>query len=277
MQQHRIISLLSILVMLIIPVIGWFLVAQPQLAAAASADQQRVEAAAQVAMTQAVVEQLKVDAENLPELVDELDDLRRSIPAGVDPSGYIDGLSALAKISGVKITALTVLDPLAYSPASPPADANAPAPEEPAEGEAAAEEGAAGETPTETPAAPVDFPGIVTNPLIDSSNFVAIPVTIEVAGSQSAFLKFVNGLQSNNRLFLVFGLSTEQAAEPGSKGIVGKVGGFIYAIPTGVPGDPHPVSTMVKQMESDEPVAPVTPDPGTTGTPTPNPTDTPAP
>ena len=31
MQQHRILSLLSILVMIIIPVIGWFLVAQPQL------------------------------------------------------------------------------------------------------------------------------------------------------------------------------------------------------------------------------------------------------
>ena len=43
MQQHRIISLASILVMLIIPVIGWFLIAQPQLAAAASADQQRAD------------------------------------------------------------------------------------------------------------------------------------------------------------------------------------------------------------------------------------------
>ena len=68
MQQHRIISLLSILVMLIIPVIGWFLIAQPQLAAAATADQQRADAASQVAASQAVVD--KLAGKDLPKHID---------------------------------------------------------------------------------------------------------------------------------------------------------------------------------------------------------------
>jgi Tfp pilus assembly protein PilO len=271
MQQHRIISLLSILVMLIIPVIGWFLIAQPQLAAATTADQQRAEAAAQVTASQAVVAQLTADSAKLPELQDELDELRGSIPAQIDPEGWIDGLSALAKVSKVQITELTVEDPLAYVPATPPVDPNAPvAGETPVEGE----EGA---TPVETPAPePVDTPGIVTNPLVDASNFVAIPVSVKVEGSLGTILRFVNGLQTDNRLYLVSGLTTEPVAEDGG-GLVGKITGYIYAIPTGVAGDPRPVSTQVKQMDPIEEEEPVTPDPTSTGTPTPNPTDTPAP
>ena len=127
MQQHRIISLASILVMLIIPVIGWFLVAQPQLAAAAAADQQRSDVEAQVQASTAMVAQLKADSAKLPELNDDLNKLRTSIPAGVDSSGYIDGLDALAQLSHVQITKLTVSDPEAYVPAQGPA-----APVEPA-------------------------------------------------------------------------------------------------------------------------------------------------
>lgn len=240
MQQHRILSLLSILVMLIIPVIGWFLIAQPQLAAAASADQQRQDVAAQVAASQLVVDKLKADSVRLPEMRKELDELRGSIPAGVDPSGWIDGLSALATISGVQITALTVSDPLAYSPAQSPNAA--PATETPEEGDDA-----------ESTATPPDFPGIVTSPLINSSNFVAIPVTVDVAGSADAILRFVNGLQTDNRLYLVNEFSTTaDASDPNQ--LVGKIGGYIWAIPTGEPGNPHPVSTIVKSMTPPEPV-----------------------
>jgi Tfp pilus assembly protein PilO len=242
-------------------VIGWFLVAQPQISAAGAADQQRVEAAAAVAASQAVVAQLKADSANMPQLQDELDDLRTSIPAGVDPSGYIDGLSALATVSGVAITSLTVADPFAYSPATPPTDPNAVVADG-TEGDAATDGAAV------PPPAPVN-PSIVTNPLVDSSNFVAIPVTIEVTGNGSTILTFVNGLQSNDRLFLVTTLATEPGADPSQPSLVGKIGGYIYAIPTGVVGDPRPISTIVKHMEA------ATPPP--TETPTPDPTETTAP
>jgi hypothetical protein len=268
MQQHRILSLLSILVMLIIPVIGWFLIAQPQLAAAASADQQRQDVAAQVAASQLVVDKLKADSVKLPEMRKELDELRGSIPAGVDPSGWIDGLSALATISGVQITALTVSDPLAYSPAQAPNAA--PATQSPAEGEDGEDTAAQ---------APPEFPGIVTSPLITSSNFVAIPVTVDVKGPADAILRFVNGLQTDNRLYLVNQFSTAADADDPAQ-LAGKIGGYIWAIPTGEPGNPHPVSTIVKSMT---PATPVVPDEDAEGADeesddaSPDPSSTPAP
>jgi Tfp pilus assembly protein PilO len=270
MQQHRIISLLSILVMLIIPVIGWFLIAQPQLAAAATADQQRVQAAAQVTASQAIVDRLKADSAKLPELRNELDDLRGSIPAGIDPSGWIDGLSAQAKVSKVVITEIHVDDPIRYVPAVAPVDPNAPV----AGGSAPTSEGDASATPTPTPT-PVDFPGITTNPLIDSSNFVAVPVTVKFDGTYSALIRFINGLQSDNRLYLVTAIGSEPVADVSTGKLTGTVTGYIWAIPTGEVGNPHPVSTIVKSM--DPPAPPVTETPDPTDTPDPNSTATPPP
>jgi Tfp pilus assembly protein PilO len=233
-QQHRIISLASILVMLLIPVIGWFLVAQPQLAAAATADQQRADTEAQIVASAAVVAQLKADSEKLPELNQELNALRASIPFGADPSGYIDGLDALAKLAHVEITGLTVKDGIAYIAAAPAGAAPAVTPDDSteAEGDAA------------TPA-PVADPAFVTSPLIDSTNFVTIPVSVQVTGEWAQILKFVQGIQSSPRLFLVSSLSTE--ADHGA--YTATVGGFIYAIPAGVEGQPKPISTIVKQMD----------------------------
>jgi Tfp pilus assembly protein PilO len=235
MQQHRIISLLSILVMLIIPVIGWFLVAQPQLANAALADEQRADMEVQNAESAAVVAQLKRDSARLPELNNDLNTLRTSIPAGLDSSGYIDGIDALARIAGVSITSLTVEDPTAYHPAEGAAPAGS-----------GDEESSDGDLP----------PAVVTDPLVTSDNLVAIPVTVGVAGTWNAILKFVDGLQSSPRLFLVTTLTTA-TVEKGGKNLSGTVGGFIYAIPTGVEGKPRPISTTVKSMtpaanESDE-------------------------
>lgn len=269
MQQHRIISLASILVMLLIPVIGWFLVAQPQLAAASGADEQRVAMQEQIDASSAAVAQLKTDSERLPELNAELDELRTSIPAGVDPSGYIDGIDALARVNAVTITSLTVSDPIAYTPATPPVDPNATAPaEDNSEGEGE------GEAPTEAPAAPpVANPAFVTSPLIDSTNFVAIPVTIDVEGEWGKVLDFVNGLQSTNRLFLVTTMDLAQDEEDAI--VTASIGGFIYAIPTGVEGNPRPTSTIVKQMDAigggEEDAGEEVP-----ATPAPEPTSTPA-
>ncbi len=263
MQTHRILSLGSILAMLLIPVIGWFLVAQPQLAAAAAADKQRTEIDGQIAASAAVVEQLKADSANLPKLNDQLNELRGSIPADVDPSGYIDGLGALATISGVNITGLTVGDPMAYAPATPSPDAAVAPSEGGDESDAAA-------------APPVDDPAFVTNPLITGENFVAIPVSIEVNGEWEPILAFVQGLQSKDRLFLVSTLST--SSDAASAAMTATVGGFIYAIPTGVEGNPRPISTVVKQMTAlEEPVEEGTPDPDATDEPDPEATDEPTP
>jgi Tfp pilus assembly protein PilO len=260
MQQHRIISLASILAMLLIPALGWFLVAQPQLAAAAAADQQRADTETQVLASAQVVAQLKEDSKKLPQLNQELDELRASIPFDADPSGYIDGLDALAQLAHVQLTGLTVGDGVAYVPAAPPVDPAAVATDAPA----------SGESPQAVPtAAPVSDPAIVTNPLIDSTNFITIPVTVQAKGDWTEILQFIQGIQSSPRLFLVSSLSTQ--LEDGAYSAT--VGGFIYVIPTGVEGKPKPISTTVKQMGTPA-------DDGETaddGQPEPDPTDTPAP
>jgi Tfp pilus assembly protein PilO len=251
MQQHRIISLLSILVMVIIPVVGWFLVAQPQLAAAAEADQKRADTEVQIAESTRVVAQLKADSAKLPELNDDLNDLRTSIPASVDSSGYIDGIDALARTSGVTITVLTVDDPVAYTPA----------------------DGADDEDADEDADNPLP-PAVVTDPLIDGKNFVAIPVTVGVSGSWAAILNFVDGLQSSPRQFLVTDLRTSQLADGAT--LSGSISGYIYAIPTGVEGKPRPISTTVKQLGTPEQPEAEGED-ESDGEPTPDPTTPPAP
>jgi Tfp pilus assembly protein PilO len=243
MQQHRIISLLSVLIMVIIPVVGWFLIAQPQLAAASLADEQRADMESQIAESTATVAQLKADSAKLPELNDDLNDLRTSIPASVDSSGYIDGLDAQARTAGVTITDLTVGDPVAYVPA---VDGSAPAADTVGNGSTDAAVDPAAETPADSVAGDLP-PAVVTDPLITASSFVAIPVSVGVTGEWGPILNFVDGLQSSPRLFLVTTVSTAQIDETGTS-LSGKVEGFIYAIPTGVEGKPRPVSTVVKSM-----------------------------
>jgi hypothetical protein len=158
----------------------------------------------------------------------------------------------------VIITGLTVDQPTVYAPAT---SAVAPVTPDPAaEGEEA-----------ETPVAPPPDPAIVTNPLIDSTNFVAIPVTLELSGDWTPILKFVDGLQTSPRLFLVTSLET-RAVEGSDTLLTAKIGGYIYAIPTGVEGKPRPISTIVKQLTAPE--APVT---ETDGEADPDPEETTAP
>mgnify|MGYP000905263404 CR=1 FL=1 len=266
MQQHRIISLASILVMLLIPVLAWFLVAQPQLAAAAEADRQRVEMEAQIAIAEATVAQLKADSARMPQLNADLNDLRTSIPAKVDSSGYIDGLDLLATRAGVEVTGLTVGEALAYVPAEAPASANAVATDAAAAAEADGAE-------------PPAFPGIVTHPLITPDTMAYIPVTVDVTGSFADIMRFVQGVQTSPRLFLVTGLDTGK--QEGDKALTATVTGYIYAIPIGVEGKPRPISTTVKIMDPIEPeTAASEEDEGADadgGSAEPDPTQTPAP
>ncbi|MBX3195624.1 MAG: hypothetical protein KF727_11085 [Microbacteriaceae bacterium] len=246
MQKHRIISLASILAMLLIPVIGWFLVAQPQLDAASAADQQRADMEAQNRISEKVVEQLKADSQRLPELNGELDALRTSIPFDADATGYLDGLDALAKYSHVDVVALTVEDGVAYTPAVPAGATATDAAATDAAATDAAADGAAADAAAAPP--PVEDPAVVTNPLITGSNFVTIPVTVQVSGSWDEVMKFVQGVQSSPRLFLVSSLAVSR--DKGTSSFTSTVGGYIYAIPSGVAGHPKPISTTVKQLDS---------------------------
>ena len=175
MQSHRIISGLTILMMVVLVAAGYLLVAQPQLAAASTADQSLTTVNGQIASSQATIAHLKIEKKKLPSLKSQLAKLRQSIPSGAEISAYIDALNALARSTGVAITGIKVDSAVAYTPpvvlapVAPAAGAATPSP-----------------TPTASaaPAAPVAPTGWAptTDPLITSANFVAIPVTITTIG-----------------------------------------------------------------------------------------------
>jgi len=61
MQTHRIISALTVFLMVVLVAAGWFLVAQPQLASAATANTTLAGVQSQSEATQATIKQLIVE------------------------------------------------------------------------------------------------------------------------------------------------------------------------------------------------------------------------
>jgi len=265
MQTHRILSGLTIFLMIASAAVGYFLVAQPQLAAANTANAQLVDAQSQISSTQAVLASLKNEQKQLPALKRKLNALEMSIPSNIDGAEYIRGLNDLAGSAGVTITALKVSDPVAYvSPAPAPAPAaNSSATPSPA--------------PSATPAAGTTAPVVTgwiptTDPLITGSNFVDIPVTVTTLGSWDASLSFTKGLQSGKRLFLVTGISIKQADDGSS--VTTTITGFIYALI-----DPRAAAAeaAAEKAASATPTPTPTPTPTVSTSPNPSGSSTPTP
>src|SRR4051794_6487318 len=116
MQSHRILSGLTILVMVVLVAAGYLLVAQPQLSAAGAAGEQLTKVNSQIATTQATIAALRAEQKKLPTLKAQLASLRTSIPNDAQVSAYIDNLNALAGATGVAITGLKVDSAEAYKP-----------------------------------------------------------------------------------------------------------------------------------------------------------------
>jgi hypothetical protein len=228
-QNNRIWMIGTVTVMLVIVVAGWFLGAQPFIAAAAVADQQTADVAAQNAAQTAQIAQLTTQMKQLPQLKQDYKGLQASIPGTSNTAGFIKGLDALATAAGVQIVGFTVGDPLAYTvPTSVAAAAAAAAP---------AVSPAPTAKPTTAPPAVVSTaPAVVTDPLITSDNFVGIAVAIDVSGQNANVLSFINGLQSGSRLYLVTGIKTTRdiassvGASPDGETISTHVTGYIYVI-----------------------------------------------
>jgi len=212
-QNNRLWAIGSVTVMIAVLLAAWFLGAQPALASAASAELERQNVQAQNDAQLLELARLAELREDQSEIEDTYEELRRAIPATADTSAFIDGLDVLAVRAGVTITGLTVGDPLAYTvpqsadPAAEPAAEPVPAPV--------------------TPSGPV----AVTSPLITPDNFVGVLIGVDVAGSYSAVLDFIDGLQSDTRLFLVTGITSDRDADAGDANVVAaRVSGFIYVL-----------------------------------------------
>ena len=279
MQSHRIISGATIFLMIVLVAAGWFLVAQPQLAAAATANTSLGDLQSQITANQATITELKGEQKNLPKYSEELASLRRSIPTDADSSAYITGLNSLASASGVTITGITVGSAVTYTAQAPAA----PAP--------GSDSAATTPSPSPTPSATADT-GSAASPVADagwvppsdaritSANFFAIPVAVTVAGSWDQSLAFVRGLQTGSRLFLINGLTSSPDSE-GSGRVTASVKGYIFVLldPSSAKlGSSEPANTPATSPSptpTPTPAVTTSPNPSSSATPTPTPSSTP--
>jgi Tfp pilus assembly protein PilO len=265
MQSHRLISGATILLMVVLVVAGWFLVAQPQLAAASTANDTLTGVESQIAETQSSIVTLRSQQKDLPKLKEQLAALRTSIPESASASAYIDGLNALASTAGVTLTSISVSDAVAYTP---PVAATTPA----------ATTGSATPTPTPTPTASASTAPVApvaptgwtptSDPTITAANFVAIPVSIGTEGNWDATLAFFQGLQSGTRLFLVAGFQTGHSGDNPNL-VDATITGYIYVLL-----DPKADALAAADKKSAATATPTptpTPTATTTSTATPNP------
>ncbi len=193
--------------------LGWFAGIQPALQAAAGTDASRVDVEAQNAFYEAQLVQLREDFENIDVLRAEVAKLRIAIPNHADYAGFVAELNALAGGTATTVTNVTIGDATWYT-AVPTQTTPAPTEGEvPAEGATAAGDGAA--------AAPTEGEQVIPLPTADGtvngSNFIAIPVQMQVTGD---YLQFIRALQGNQRLFLVTGFSSTAGAPPTIDGLL---------------------------------------------------------
>ncbi|TFC82243.1 hypothetical protein E3T23_04705 [Cryobacterium cheniae] len=239
MDKNRLWMIGSALMMVLVVALGWVVGLQPQFAAIATANDQRVSVEQTNAGHRAALAKLKEDFKGLDGLNQELATLNKSVPSGTNAPDYVDQLDALANANQVTLKGLTIADAEAYTPVALVAPV-APAPEAGAPAPSPAP--TATPTPTAAPGSPP-----VTNAGITAANFASLSVQITVSGTYSNVLKFVNGLQTGPRLFLVTGLTTtsstgssapvdatatpQPSAAPGNDGLVdGSISGLIYSI-----------------------------------------------
>ena len=225
MDKNRIWMIGSVLAMVLILALGGLLVVQPQLAAAALADEDRVAVEASNAGQATVLKQLRADFAGIDVLRDELAPLTASVPSGTAMPAFVNQLDALASASQVSLAEITVADAVPYAPVVAPVVAAPTA--------APGSTPSAAPTPTAEEIAPTAGVPPVTSAQITAENFASLEVTIQVSGSYGNALDFVNGLQTGKRLFLVTGYSTATSTGPdaaASTDVVATITGLVYVL-----------------------------------------------
>lgn len=226
MTRNRLNMLIAVVAMVVVALAGFFLGVQPQLAQAANDRVEQTSVDATNRVTAAELARLRDRAKSLPALKAELAKLTASVPSGANMSSFYGAVDGVAASSGVKVSAITTSDAVAYTaPVAADTDADA---------EEATPETTATATATGEPTAAATTP--LTDPAISGKNFSAIPVSVSVDGSFDQALAFVGGLQDGARLFLVNAVSssaaqdsTDQTAAPST---TWTFGGYVYVLTT---------------------------------------------
>ncbi|PZE32664.1 hypothetical protein [Curtobacterium sp. MCLR17_055] len=226
MTRNRLNMLLAVVAMVVVALAGFFLGVQPHLAQAASDRTDQVSVDATNRTTAAELARLKDRAKSLPAMKAELAELTTSVPSSANMSSFYGAVDGVAARAGVKVSAITTSDAVAYT--APVAASTAAG----TEGSSASATDEA--TPEPTAASTGAATGPVTDPAISAANFSAIPVSVSVDGSFDQALSFVGGMQDGARLFLVTTVSSsisQDSTDPAAAAATTwTFGGYVYVL-----------------------------------------------
>lgn len=231
MTRNRLNMLLAVVAMVVVALAGFFLGVQPHLAQAASDRTDQVSVDATNRTTAAELARLKDRAKSLPKLKAELAALTASVPSSASMSSFYGAVDKVAATAGVKVSAITTSDAVAYAAPAAATDAEAATTDD------ATTDPTDDATTDPTAGAAAEATTPLTDPAISAENFSAIPVSVSVDGSFDQALSFVGGLQDGARLFLVTTVSssasqdsTDQAATAAT---TWTFGGYVYVLTPG--------------------------------------------
>ena len=220
MNTNRLWVIGSITVMIVVLVAGWFLGIEPNLAAAAKNDADRLALETQTNAQLSQIAVLTEENKDLASVENVYKELQRSIPASPNTSAFIASLDDLAASTGVQVVGFTVGASESYTvPESAvavptPSDTATPSP-----------------TTTEAPAPPVAVGSVAaTSPLITPDNFVGITVGVDLKGAYQSVLSYIKGLQSGPRLVLVTGINSVADVEGSSTDVTAHIDAMIYVL-----------------------------------------------
>ena len=223
MTRNRLNMLLAVVAMVVVALAGFFLGVQPHLAQAASDRTDQVTVDATNRTTAAELARLKERAESLPKLKAELAALTASVPSSASMSSFYGAVDSVAAKAGVKVSAITTSDAVAYTAPAAATDAAAEATD--------------GATAEATTGAADGATAPLTDPAISAANFSAIPVSVSVDGSFDQALSFVGGMQDGARLFLVTTVSSsvsQDSTDPAAAAATTwTFGGYVYVLTAG--------------------------------------------
>ncbi|MBO9042927.1 MULTISPECIES: hypothetical protein [Curtobacterium] len=230
MTRNRLNMLLAVVAMVVVALAGFFLGVQPHLAQAASDRTDQVSVDATNRTTAAELARLKDRAKSLPAMKAELAELTTSVPSSANMSSFYGAVDGVAARAGVKVSAITTSDAVAYT--APVAASTAAGTED--SSASATDEATDEATPEPTAASTGAATGPVTDPAISAANFSAIPVSVSVDGSFDQALSFVGGMQDGARLFLVTTVSSsisQDSTDPAAAAATTwTFGGYVYVL-----------------------------------------------
>jgi hypothetical protein len=205
---------------------GWFVGAQPLLAAASAASDTSSQVAATNQTSQIRLAGLQKQSKNLSELKDEEATAAAAVPESLDANGFVTGINTIAASVGVTVQSVSPGTAQAYSPPASITTADQVAAAAAAPAPSASPSASAAPVAAAAPTVPVLA---ASDPSISAANFTLVPMTVSVKGQREGTLRFTHALQNDKRLFLVTGYSLSTDGQSGGT-VLATLNGFIYAL-----------------------------------------------